>query len=636
MLYPFGFIGGGLNQTPVAKPAKGVGGASFTANWRAGLDNTGTYYLDVFKQDGTTFVEGYENLTVTGTSYLVDEFLGGLHTYKYKVRAQLNEIQVPTLRTSWDAVVNVTWTGGSSDIKDALAAIDDNSASKIYKLVLPDGVHFEEKVIETKPYVDIYIPPTTSVGFTGGVGLLQDTFICRGLMNIFGGGTITRTCNIADGDTNYPIHVTTGDGGQVILQNITLSALGTLSKSAIGADLQSGYKLYLINCNLYSQDADGTNIHNLENQPLSAQCYFINTDVTIGNSLRKGVRYTNYGSISNTDFFYIKGGNITSFEEEDGGAGAGETKIYIDASTICPSKTFENPSSNLDNAAFSAFLVANNLSISTSSNIISATTLNAGSLPLDNIGSTYLALSLRRQLTTYTGDCLRLRRDSDDDEEDFGFSGNNLDTAAIATWLGGATGYVVRWYLQDSSGLYAAQSDPTKQLIYVADRGDGKPELAQNGTMRALTITLASNVYNTKNLAIIIAGKLDTRSFFCIGNSWSQGISFFDFFNVGGITIKGSIRFASGVVYDGTQRVLSMLFKPTNVQVYNNSTETYDNNATYPDLGVTANDRVIQIGFSDDGTWQSINSTYNEITLLNTQPDETDMLAVSTQSQYWN
>lgn len=74
-----------------------------------------------------------------------------------------------------------------------------------------------------------------------------------------------------------------------------------------------------------------------------------------------------------------------------------------------------------------------------------------GTIPVDNIsGTTKLAVGLRKLKTSYAGPCVRLRRDSDNTEMDFGFAGNDLDKAAITTWLNGATGYCVRLY--DQSG----------------------------------------------------------------------------------------------------------------------------------------------------------------------------------------
>jgi hypothetical protein len=59
--------------------------------------------------------------------------------------------------------------------------------------------------------------------------------------------------------------------------------------------------------------------------------------------------------------------------------------------------------------------------------------------PLDQVTTAKLAVGLRLLKSNYTGFAVRLRRASDNVEADFGFSGNNLDTA-IDSWL--VSGYV--------------------------------------------------------------------------------------------------------------------------------------------------------------------------------------------------
>lgn len=85
-------------------------------------------------------------------------------------------------------------------------------------------------------------------------------------------------------------------------------------------------------------------------------------------------------------------------------------------------------------------------------------------LLLDEIPAEF-AVSTRKLRTAYAGQCLRLRRSSDNAESDFGFTGSPpvLDVAAITSWLGGASGYVVTWYDQSGNGNNAAQSVAANQ-----------------------------------------------------------------------------------------------------------------------------------------------------------------------------
>ena len=84
--------------------------------------------------------------------------------------------------------------------------------------------------------------------------------------------------------------------------------------------------------------------------------------------------------------------------------------------------------------------------------LIMAAAGTGDALLLDSgIAAANWAVSMRLLTKDYSGPCLRLRRDSDSAEQDFGFAGGVVDTAAIATWLGGATGYVRTWYDQVGS-----------------------------------------------------------------------------------------------------------------------------------------------------------------------------------------
>jgi len=105
-----------------------------------------------------------------------------------------------------------------------------------------------------------------------------------------------------------------------------------------------------------------------------------------------------------------------------------------------------------------------------------------GGFLLDSLeGDARAIFSIRRLLTSYTGDLVRLRRDSDHAESDFGPDANgDLDTAAITTWLGGANGFVVTWYDQSGNGYDAAQSTAVNQPQYIASGINSKPIFRNN------------------------------------------------------------------------------------------------------------------------------------------------------------
>lgn len=87
-----------------------------------------------------------------------------------------------------------------------------------------------------------------------------------------------------------------------------------------------------------------------------------------------------------------------------------------------------------------------------------------------------------RVLSAYTGNLVRLRRESDDAEADFTYvaATGELDVAAIAAWAGGAA-YVVTVYDQ-KGGLNVTQATKANQPLYVAAGQNGKPVMRGDGT----------------------------------------------------------------------------------------------------------------------------------------------------------
>jgi hypothetical protein len=101
----------------------------------------------------------------------------------------------------------------------------------------------------------------------------------------------------------------------------------------------------------------------------------------------------------------------------------------------------------------------------------------AGLVPLNEDGGATLAVGLRKLKSDYSGPALRLRRSSDNQEQDFGFAGYNLDTDAISTWLNGATGFCTTLYDQSVHSGNLTQANTTAQPMYVESGINNKPIL---------------------------------------------------------------------------------------------------------------------------------------------------------------
>jgi hypothetical protein len=106
-------------------------------------------------------------------------------------------------------------------------------------------------------------------------------------------------------------------------------------------------------------------------------------------------------------------------------------------------------------------------------------------LLLDAYPGASMAYSVRKLRSAYAGSALRVRRSSDDAEQDIGFVGGDLDTSALTTFCSGTDGFVKTWYDQSTSGINPVQATTTKQPQIVASGSliteNGKPAVQFDG-----------------------------------------------------------------------------------------------------------------------------------------------------------
>ena len=85
-------------------------------------------------------------------------------------------------------------------------------------------------------------------------------------------------------------------------------------------------------------------------------------------------------------------------------------------------------------------------------------------LILDTYTGATIAYSTRKLRTAYNGNALRVRRSSDNAEQDIGFTNNVLDTTSLLNFITGSTdGRVTTWYDQSGNGNNLTQTTVAKQ-----------------------------------------------------------------------------------------------------------------------------------------------------------------------------
>jgi hypothetical protein len=90
-------------------------------------------------------------------------------------------------------------------------------------------------------------------------------------------------------------------------------------------------------------------------------------------------------------------------------------------------------------------------SASATSNTI--TPISAFTGLLDTYPNAAVGYSLRKLRTAYTGAAIRVRRSSDNAEQDINFVGGDLDTSSLLTFCGAGNGFITTWYDQSGNGL---------------------------------------------------------------------------------------------------------------------------------------------------------------------------------------
>lgn len=112
-------------------------------------------------------------------------------------------------------------------------------------------------------------------------------------------------------------------------------------------------------------------------------------------------------------------------------------------------------------------------------------------LLFDTYPGAAVGFSLRKLNTAYTGNCIRVRRSSDNTELDIGFVNDVLDTASLLTFCGAGNGFVATWYDQSGSANNATQSTAFNQ-----------PQIVSSGAM-ITTNGKNSLLFNSSKLMLL-------------------------------------------------------------------------------------------------------------------------------------
>jgi len=117
---------------------------------------------------------------------------------------------------------------------------------------------------------------------------------------------------------------------------------------------------------------------------------------------------------------------------------------------------------------------------------------------LDIYTNADLAFSMRKLRDAYTGSCIRVRRSSDNTEQDIGFASNGIiDTAALLSFVGVGNGFVTTWYDQSGNARNIMQTTGGNQpqIVFTGAivKRNGFPCVRYSASSNTMALVTASN-----------------------------------------------------------------------------------------------------------------------------------------------
>ena len=132
---------------------------------------------------------------------------------------------------------------------------------------------------------------------------------------------------------------------------------------------------------------------------------------------------------------------------------------------------------------------------------------------LDTYSAASAAYSLRKLKSSYTGSAIRVRRSSDNTEQNIGFdTDGGLDTSALLSFVGSGNGFVTTWYDQSGNGKNALQTTASNQPFIVSAGSiytlNGKPIIRNPNINIVRCMNVPLSTLQSRPVSIIATGKI--------------------------------------------------------------------------------------------------------------------------------
>ena len=252
---------------------------------------------------------------------------------------------------------------------------------------------------------------------------------------------------------------------------------------------------------------------------------------------------------------------------------------------------------------------------------VSIPTVTTGSVSfvglLDSYPGAAAGYSLRKLSSTYSGSAIRVRRSSDNAEQDIGFNvSNTLDTTALLAFCGAGDGFVTTWYDQSGNskdiGNTTAIGQPQIVSVGAVLLENTKPAMTFDGSNNDFSATFGT-ILNQPSTMFSVVRPLSlaggsTRHLIDKHSAGQRQAVYMLLSN--NIALFAGSSFDSGVAFTTTQQLITTTFNSTNSTVNRNSGATITGDAG------TENQEGLRIG-SNAGAASFFNMNLQEVVLYN-------------------
>lgn len=223
---------------------------------------------------------------------------------------------------------------------------------------------------------------------------------------------------------------------------------------------------------------------------------------------------------------------------------------------------------------------------------------SGGSFPLpilDTYTGSSGAFSVFKERTAYSGNCIRVRRSSDNSESNIGFINNYIDTASLLSFVGSSDGFVTTFYDQSGNARNLTQATATFQPKIVSsgvlNTSGGYATVVFDGTNDYLINTALGTLFSGGNnilMSSYFVGEFTTTStevpFTLALSTTSTGLEEWypmyktaSTYNTYKRDNSGTSKSTSGGTATLTQQLLSQTHSGTTYNLYKNGTQIITN-----------------------------------------------------------